>query len=182
MQQRAFVRWSSACQRNARYDCPGLELTCFCLALGVFQSFVSPFSHITSSMERLDDLLDALSFRVQTETTSAPAGKTNLQSTLEKQDSAFLERSGLENGATTHADDSKDTFDNRISAEYSTSESLNGRAASLKTFGPPKPICNEARLANMKELGVLNRKPGDPQIREPLHVTPTQTTLETRLT
>lgn len=91
---------------------------------------------------------------------------------LVKQDSAFLQ-----------GPDAKpvDKFDNRISQEYSTSLTQDGAAASFKVFGPPKPICNAARLANIEELGVMRRPKGDPQIRTSLPFQPAPSSLSSTL-
>jgi hypothetical protein len=87
--------------------------------------------------------------------------RLDLSPRLEKQDSAFLE-----GDATTAPSQTEDKYENLVSTEYSVEDSANGDAAALQKYGPPKPICNEARMANLKELG-LNKKPiKDPQIRE----------------
>jgi len=78
-----------------------------------------------------------------------------------KQDSAFLD-------ATTPADiPPEDHYDNPVSMEYSLQDSANGDAAAMQKYGPPKPICNVGRMANVEELGLRNEAIKDPQIREP---------------
>lgn len=80
---------------------------------------------------------------------------------LVKQDSAYVEREDL--GSFIR----KSGYDQKISSDYSTLDSGEGRAAEFQIYGPPKPICNEERLANIDELGCMEKAAGDPQIREP---------------
>ena len=96
---------------------------------------------------------------------------------IEKQDSAYaLSRDGLHSQQVKEpsiSDESEANFEKEFQSygqlvphDYSTAESTDGKAASLQKYGPPKPGCNEARLENLKELGLLNKAAGDPQIRE----------------
>ena len=87
-----------------------------------------------------------------------------IQPALEKQDSAFLERAALTTGSPSDVD--TDDYQGKISAQFSISDSAEGKAASLRKFGPPKPMCNAARLDNIKELGLWDKPSGDPQIRK----------------
>lgn len=80
---------------------------------------------------------------------------------MEKQDSAYLGRPDLDTLIQSTG------YGQKISAAYSTAESAEGNAAALERYGPPKPVCNEARLANIEELDCMNIASGDPQIREP---------------
>ena len=61
-----------------------------------------------------------------------------------------------------------DSYSGPMPAELSISESTDGKPASLVKYGPPKPACNQARLQNLEELGLLNKEAGDPQIRKSL--------------
>lgn len=79
---------------------------------------------------------------------------------LEKSDSAYVERASLGDLIESTG------YGNRVSAAYSTEESADGQAAALKKYGPPKPTCNAARLANIEELGCMEKASGDPQIRK----------------
>ena len=88
-------------------------------------------------------------------------GKSNHSPVLEKQDSAFVERGDLDSLIKSSG------YDQKISSTYSTTDSAEGNAAALQKYGPPKPICNESRLANIEELGCMKKASGDPQIRKP---------------
>ena len=94
----------------------------------------------------------------------APSGKLAQSPNLEKQDSAFIDRGDLASLIK------KTDYGQKISTAYAITDSAEGNAAALLTYGPPKPICNESRLANIEELGCMQKASGDPQIRE-LHTT-----------
>lgn len=88
------------------------------------------------------------------------SGKFAQSPDLEKQDSAFVDRGDLDSLIK------KTNYGQKISTAYATTDSAEGNAAALQTYGPPKPICNESRLANIEELGCMQKASGDPQIRE----------------
>lgn len=91
---------------------------------------------------------------------AAPSGKFAQSPNLEKQDSAFVDRGDLDSLIR------KTNYGQKISTAYATTDSAEGNAAALQTYGPPKPICNESRLANIEELGCMQKASGDPQIRK----------------
>lgn len=100
---------------------------------------------------------------------------------LEKQDSAYgLERDALRSLPRPNPSQDNDavfwkevaSYGQPVPAELSTADSHSGKAASLTRCGPPKPSCNDARLDNLNELGLLTKASGDPQIRKILPPSP----------
>ena len=89
----------------------------------------------------------------------AKPGKPGQSPSLVKQDSAYLE-------ARARVPSEEDKYDNPISTKEAVQGSCDGEAAALQKYGPPKPGCNEARMANVEELGLRNKASKDPQIRE----------------
>ena len=86
-------------------------------------------------------------------------GKPGQSPSLVKQDSAFLE-------ARIRVPSEEDKYDNPISTEEAVQGSCEGEAAALQKYGPPKPVCNEAPMANVEALGLRHKAANDPQLRE----------------